>query len=72
MSYGQAHQPRAHGHQHRLRTARRTRPAVDECTGAANCAARVHVHGCLADVNCARCEDPNASPSVPTQKEVPS
>lgn len=58
MSYGQQKQPRAHGHKNRLRHRRLDRSAVDECTGAANCAARVHVHGCFADVNGARCDDP--------------
>lgn len=50
--------PRAHGHKHRLRTALRDRDAVDECTGAGNCPARVHVHGCFADRDGTRCDDP--------------
>lgn len=57
MTVGQS-QPKAHGHKHRVRSALNDRLAVDECTGARNCASRLHVHGCFADLDGTRCDDP--------------
>lgn len=48
-----------------------TRPTTPAgCDGSSDCAARLHEHGCFADVDGSRCDNSNHVPSVTTPGQI--